>query len=716
MTDLRRRSTLLAVLGAVLWCCITVGTAAAEGISLLGGITDPANALAECRSQVLAAEKSLFDRTGSNLFVVLVPDSGASDLSAFVDATWNGNPQLTSADILFVGTTDPIHAQILQGTGVDASVSQNEQDAITEDMRPQALAGDWCAATFAVAAGYEASMPPLSPPVSPPDASGQGSGGGGFPAWLIVLFVLAVLVAAGYWFLRGRGNRAAFQERAAQEDLGKQASALLIATDDALRSADQEVGFTQAQFGDAQAAPFQQALVDAKAELRQAFVISQQLDDDKPETPDQRHAMLQEIIDRCTKAQGMVNDQLARIKTLRDLARNVDQVLPQTVTAVDAQVARIEPAKAVLATLAAHFAAENIAAVAGNPDAAAGKLAAAKSALAEASTALAANDRDAAVQKVQVAETAITEASAQLDAVDATQTALAQGEAQLTASIAAVQQDVTQARAALSAGTGTDRAADVDRAAALLTQAQQLASATPLDVVGATRAATEANTVIDSVLAGVQAAAAATQRNAAAAQAAYANASASVAQALALIAADSGSAAGRRARTRVAEAQQYLTRANSLMATDPATAAQASQTADALADEAIAEIQASMGSGGVGGGTTWGGPIGPGPGGIGSGGSGGSRNYGSGGGGYTQPSGGGGLESFLGGLLGGMLSGGGGGGRNSGWSGGSGGFGGFGSGGFGSGGFGGSSTGGGGSSRSSSGSGGGGSAGRRSGF
>ena len=109
------------------------------------------------------------------------------------------------------------------------------------------------------------------------------------------------------------------------------------------------------------------------------------------------------------------------------------------------------------------------------------------------------------MKQVQAAETALTEATAQLDAVDATQAALDQGETQLAASIAAVQQDVTQARAALSAGTGTERAADVDRAATLLSQAQQLASVTPLDVVGATRAVTEANTLIDSVLAGVQA-------------------------------------------------------------------------------------------------------------------------------------------------------------------------------------------------------------------
>jgi len=703
-TSFRYRTTLLGGLTALLWLVASAGVAAAAGISLLGGITDPGDVLGACRSKVLAAESSLYDRTGSNLFVVLVPDTGATDLSSFVDATWSANPQLTPKDILFVGTTAPVHAQLLQGTTVDGSVTQNEQDAITESLRTPALAGDWCAATLAVASGYETAIAgaPAPAPAPAPTPDSSGTAGGGVPDWLIGLIILAVVGAIGFWFLRGRANRAVFQERAAQEDLGKQASALLIATDDAVRAADQEVGFAQAQFGDAQAVPLQKALDDAKAELRQAFLISQQLDDDKPETPDQRHTMLQEIIDRCTKAQGLVNDQMARIKTLRDLAKNVDQVLPQTVTAVDTQIARIEPAKTVLGTLASRFAAQNIAAVVGDPDAAGVKLTAAKASLAAASTALAAKDRDTAVKQVQAAETALTEATAQLDAVDATQAALDQGETQLAASIAAVQQDVTQARAALSAGTGTERAADVDRAAALLGQAQQLASVTPLDVVGATRAVTEANTLIDSVLAGVQASEAAVQRNAAAAQAAYANAVASVAQASALVAADSGSAAGRQARTRVAQAQQYLVKAQSLMATDPATAAQASQTADALADEAIADMQAARGVPGttLGGvpGNSWGGRP--------------TTTHGSGGGGYTQPSGGGGgLESFLGGFLGGMLSGGGGG-RNSGWSGGSGGFGGFGSGGFGgsSGGFGG-----GGGGRSSMGSGGGG-AGRRSGF
>ena len=690
------RTVAAVVLGAILWLLVSIGSAAAAAPNIVGGLTDEVGALDVCRVKVLSAQQQLFDQTGTNLFLVYVGSTDGVDMSDYIDQLIDGsNGQVTEKDALLAIATQDRDYQLYTGAQLNDTVGVTELDSVTTTyVLPALRSSDWCAAATGAAVGLQTAIGGDVTPDTPPATE---SSGGGLPGWLIGLVILAGIGGVAFWFLRGRANRALFKERGAQEDLGKQASSLLIATDDALRAADQELGFAQAQFGDAQAVPLGKALDEAKAELRQSFLLSQQLDDDTPETPDQRHTMLQEIIDRCTRAQGMVTEQMARISKLRDLAKNVDQVLPQTGSAVETQVARIAPARAVLAVLGTRFAAENIAAVAGNPDAATSRLAAARAALDAAASSLIAGERDAAVTKVQEAETAIAEATAQLDAVDQSQTALAQGEAQLGASIAAVQLDITNARAALAAGKGTDRAAEVDKAAALLTTAHALAGATPLDVVGATRAATEANSVIDGVLAGIQVGDAAVARNAAAAQAAFANATASVTQARALIGANAASAAGRRARTRLAEAQQYLTRAQSLMATDPAMAAQASQTADALADEAIAEMQAYTGSSGMPG-NTWGGSP--------------TNRYGSGGGGYTQPSGGGGgLESILGGLLGGMLSGGGGtsGRHNSGWSGGSGGFG-----GFGSGGFGGSSGGSSGGGRSSSGSGGG-HSGRRSG-
>lgn len=662
---------------AVIAAFATIATATAQGVRLTGGITDPGNALGACRQQVLDAQRDLFDGTGSNVFVLLVPGDGA-DLDAVTDATWAGDPSLTDKDVLFVASTGEPHARLQQGADLDAKVTQNDQDAITQALRTPALAGDWCAATLAVIGGYEEQL------------SGGGGGSGGIPGWLVLIVV--VLVVAGIALFLWNRRSASPRERALQEDMGKQASSLLIQTDDLLRSTEQEVGYAEAQFGEAQAAPYRTALDEAKGLLREAFRVSQQLDDETPETPEQRREMLQSVIDRCTRAQQLVQDQAARVKDLRDLVRNIDQVLPQTTRSVEAQTARIAGAQQTFAELGQRYQAENVEAVKGNPGAAQQKLAGATAALAAGQAALATDDRDTAVSRVQEAETAIAEAKALLDAVDRTREDLSKGETELQASLAAVDQDIAQARSAIAAGKAAGRSGEVERAATLLVQARQLASTTPTDLVAATRAATEANTAIDAVLAGIQEADAAAQRNASTAQAAIANASASVSQAQGLLDAYGSTAAGRRASTRIAEAQQYLARARSLLATDPATAAQAAQTADALADEAIAEMHAS----GMGGQVQWGG---------------------TGGGVFDDaprpPSGGGGdmLGSILGGIIGGILSGGGGG-RSSGWSGGGGGFGGFGSGGFGGGSSGRSS----GGSRSSGGGRSSARAGRRSGF
>jgi hypothetical protein len=215
--------------------------------------------------------------------------------------------------------------------------------------------------------------------------------------------------------------------------------------------------------------------------------------------------------------------------------------------------------------------------------------------------------------------------------------------------------------------------------------------------MGAYRRATEVNAAADRILAGVREAEAQRQRAVESARVAAATAEASVSQAAQYIGGyRSRRQIGRRARTRLAEAERYLAEARALLDRDPSGALQRARTADALADEAYALAQqdaqgdllrqpydpdryrpddslgailgAILGSGGG----SWGG-------GWGGGSSGGSRRGRSGGGSWG----------------GGFGSGGGfGGGRSS-----SGGFGGFGSGGFG----GGSRSGGFGGGRSSSG-------------
>jgi hypothetical protein len=202
-------------------------------------------------------------------------------------------------------------------------------------------------------------------------------------------------------------------------------------------------------------------------------------------------------------------------------------------------------------------------------------------------------------------------------------------------------------------------------------------------VAAASRLVTEADALLDGVMEDHD-------RAVTSAQHAIGLAGTSIAQARAAI---NGGGGGRRAMSRLSEAEGYLARANELLAMDPVAAAQAAQTADALADEALAEARAGAptsfgggigvpmppggGGGGGGGGSGGGGGFGDlltgiilgnlmggndrsggwGGGGIGWGGGTGSGGFGGG----SRRSGGGGSRSGGGGLGGGRRSSGGGG-------------------------------------------------------
>src|SRR5258708_40348601 len=66
------------------------------------------------------------------------------------------------------------------------------------------------------------------------------------------------------------------------QELGIRASRALVATDDAVQTSEQELGFATARFGAATAAPFSAALEAARTELAAAFRLHQQLDDGIP--------------------------------------------------------------------------------------------------------------------------------------------------------------------------------------------------------------------------------------------------------------------------------------------------------------------------------------------------------------------------------------------------------------------------------------------------
>jgi hypothetical protein len=123
---------------------------------------------------------------------------------------------------------------------------------------------------------------------------------------------------------------------------------------------------------------------------------------------------------------------------------------------------------------------------------------------------------------------------------------------------------------------------------ALAAARAQRSSPTP-DVMAAYRQAAEANAQADRILASVREGEAQRQRAAHAVASAIATADASIAQATDYITGyRHRTPIGRRARTRLAEADRYATEARTLAPQDPSGALQYARTADALADEALA--------------------------------------------------------------------------------------------------------------------------------
>ena len=110
-------------------------------------------------------------------------------------------------------------------------------------------------------------------------------------------------------------------------ELARQANALLIATDERIRDARQEVDFAEAQYGAEEVTQLRAAVASAQDDLREAFTVRQRLDDDVPEDEATRDAMLREIVERTTRAQATLDHETDRIRQLRDLERDAPNTL-----------------------------------------------------------------------------------------------------------------------------------------------------------------------------------------------------------------------------------------------------------------------------------------------------------------------------------------------------------------------------------------------------
>ncbi|XNR89855.1 TPM domain-containing protein [Streptomyces sp. R-74717] len=689
---------LLAVLLTVCWLALPAAlTARADDpvtLSKDGQITDKVGALGDRRDQVTAALDRLYADRRIQLFVVYVRDFSGRSAQSWADETANRNGLGREDVLLAVATHDRQYAYTVeQGSRLTDAQLQDVADTAIE---PALREHDWAGAAIGAANGYSAVLadkavptPTITPGVADP---GTGNSGGTSAADLIlpVVVVGGAAAVAGYAYTRRRrrattrttpgatgwgpgsaGSGPPPRPPTPLPELDARAKELLVDTDDAVRTSEEELGFATAQFGEEAAAPFTEAVTYAKGELTAAFRLRQQLDDALPEDDATRRRMLDEIISRCADANTRLDAVSEDFDRLRALERNAPQALATAETAFRALAGRVSAAEAALTAMRSRYAESASAPVAGAVEQAKDRLVFATSGLNRARQSVDSGNNAAAAVYVRAAEGAVDQATTLVDAVDRRSRELMEAAGRLPAALTETETDLADAGGLLEGtaeGVSTaDLRGRIARAESVLGDVKGEMQAGPYDPIDALRRVEEADAALDEALAGAREQEQGDRRARSLLDQATLTARSAIAAAADCITTNRG-AVGSQARTRLAEAQRRLDRSRELAGTgDPQGALAQAQQADSLAGQARSLAEQDVrsyggrsgpggmqgGGGGVGGavlgGIILGGLLGGGGGGRGGGGYGGGFGGGYGGGGGPGSFGGGGTRGRRGG-------------------------------------------------------------------
>jgi len=547
---------------------------------LSGPITDQVGALTGSdKSDVQAALTDLSKKTQLDLWVVYVSsfDGASGDDWAKQTATTSqlGKNQL----LLAVATDDRAYGLRVEA---DPSVLSDDDLAKADDaIRTHLSDDDWAGAAIAGAQALE---------------GGSGSSG----AWIWWVVGLGVLVVIVVFVARASRRGRALAKAGGRyvppgtdpdspealaalttADLQKRAASALVTIDDDAKSAEQELGFAQAQFGQEATQEFQVALDGAKQQVAQAFTLRQQLDDDQPETEPQARGMLIRIVTLCRAASDAMHAQAARFDELRQLEARAPQVLDEIEQRATELRARIDPSRTTLAELARTYPPTALASVTGNPDQASALLDAALRSVAEGRADVERGDRGAAVARSRAGGTAVGQAATLLDAVDHAGDDLAHAGENLEKGIASITSDLADAQRLAPADPGVQAAVAPAQSAVSAARAARSGG----DPLAAHSGLTSAEAALDEALAPFREKAEADAKARALLDQTIGRVDSQTRAVNDFIDTRKG-AVGPEARTRLSEAARLLQQALALKASDPQQALTLAQQAEQYAQQA----------------------------------------------------------------------------------------------------------------------------------
>lgn len=591
--------TLLVVMFLALGGLVASPASASDPMNVPADITDEADVLGSDTAAVQADLDQLRDETDMQLFVVFVDEFDGEDPVDWAQETYSLSGMGTQDALLAVAIDERQYGLAIS---LDAPITDAQYDDLAAAIEDELADDDWAGSVSAA--------------VSVLSADVNGGASGSLVTWLFVggLVLIALLLALAWMASKRRGRATASGTGPRDElsklsttDLNQRASGALVAIDDELKTSEQELGFAQAQFGDAATAAFTRTLADAKSKVTRAFTLRQQLDDSTPETEPQAREIMAEIIGLCADASESLAADAKTFDELRDLEARVPQVLAETTERATTLRARLAPARATLTTLAVTHPASALASVSLNADQAEQLLDAAAESVRAGEASVAAGDRGTAVAHARAATHAAAQASVLLDAVASADEDLALASSRLDGALVSIQSDLVDARTIGADDPAVGAAASRAEAAVSAAQAARAGG----DALAAIRDLTAAEASLDAALAPAREDAERQDRAAALLRETLGRVESQVRAVDSFISTRKG-AVGPEARTRLSEAVRLLGEARALGPVDATAALEQARLAEQMVVSAQQLAQADVsrwedqqrgfgGSGGVGG-------------------------------------------------------------------------------------------------------------------
>lgn len=274
---------------------------------------------------------------------------------------------------------------------------------------------------------------------------------------------------AGFWGKRKREEEAA---QAAQDaDVARQAEQALVAADERIRTATDELAFAEAELGVSLTKDLKSALDAVRTHLREAFQLHQLNHDEIPDTDEELRTRNARIVQLCDWAEDLLDEKTASLAESIAKVRRAPEVRAKVLADAESLSTRLPQARSAIERLATRYADSAVHQIRNSADEAEQLIAFATHGADVAERRRAARQNEEANLALETATEAIRRVGALLDAVEDFEIEALRAESTLAEVVADSRGDIVAARTAPKVPAVTEATTELENALEALSPA-----------------------------------------------------------------------------------------------------------------------------------------------------------------------------------------------------------------------------------------------------